>query len=613
MIAAGQTCPAAAPSSPVLTARSWAALATGSLTLSSGSTQTVTSSGGSPAVAAKLNPAYQSNLCDPLPAAREPGTAPAERTVSHPTTLIGALTVTAHLAVVGNYPELVGRLWDVSAGGQTRQIIETGVVRPAVNQSASAGPTTAGATTVTFELAPNEYTLASGHTLELELVGSTAPWFRPSNGTFTLTVTGLHATIATHSPSRPPSPPVARPPPARVDGRPRPGSLARGPLVGQGTAMPAISAYDLTLPPLDTTGMERSELLTRVRPPGPSTGWPAPSSATLVTRLRDASPSCVTSRFHSALSMIARSPGLQRRAYGTGAGESILAMEGPATPACAGWSPRAFTPASADRLRPPCGGWSAGWSTAWPPRATASWWPTSASRTPSRSSASCSGHRPRTGSCSRAGPPTSSASSTTTWPRTCPSSSGPGRSSPPTSATMIAARRADPRDDLLSDLIAIEEEGDRLSTDEMAMLAEAVLMAGTDTTRNQLACSVALFTEHPDQWALLAERPELAPRAVEESMRYLGAVRGTARFASEDIVYRDVLFPRAPSWSRPWPGQPRPRGLRRPRRLRHHRGARHGPDDLRLGHPLLHGRGAGPGRAPRGAAAPGPPHARPRP
>jgi cytochrome P450 len=108
---------------------------------------------------------------------------------------------------------------------------------------------------------------------------------------------------------------------------------------------------------------------------------------------------------------------------------------------------------------------------------------------------------------------------------------------------MIAARRAEPRHDLLSDLIAIEEEGDRLSTEEMAMLAQAVLMAGTDTTRNQLACSVALFAEHPAQWELLARTPELAPRAVEESMRYLGAVRATVRFASEDIVYRDVLFP----------------------------------------------------------------------
>jgi cytochrome P450 len=109
---------------------------------------------------------------------------------------------------------------------------------------------------------------------------------------------------------------------------------------------------------------------------------------------------------------------------------------------------------------------------------------------------------------------------------------------------MIAARRAEPRHDLLSDLIAIEEEGDRLSTEEMAMLAQAVLMAGTDTTRNQLACALALFAEYPEQWALLADRPELAPRAVEEAMRYLGAVRGTVRFAPEDIVFRDVLFPK---------------------------------------------------------------------
>jgi len=109
---------------------------------------------------------------------------------------------------------------------------------------------------------------------------------------------------------------------------------------------------------------------------------------------------------------------------------------------------------------------------------------------------------------------------------------------------LIAARRSAPRQDLLSDLIAIEEAGDRLSTEELVSLAVAVLMAGTDTTRNQLACALALFAEHPDQWALLAERPELAPRAVEEAMRFLGAVRGTVRFAPEDIVFRDVLFPK---------------------------------------------------------------------
>ena len=110
--------------------------------------------------------------------------------------------------------------------------------------------------------------------------------------------------------------------------------------------------------------------------------------------------------------------------------------------------------------------------------------------------------------------------------------------------SLIEERRKSPGADLLSDLIAIEQSGDRLSTSEMSMLAEAVLMAGTDTTRNQLACTVALFAEHPAQWELLARRPELAPRAVEESMRYLGAVRGTVRFAAEDIEYRGVLFPR---------------------------------------------------------------------
>jgi cytochrome P450 len=108
---------------------------------------------------------------------------------------------------------------------------------------------------------------------------------------------------------------------------------------------------------------------------------------------------------------------------------------------------------------------------------------------------------------------------------------------------LIATRRGNPGDDLLSDFIAAEEDGDRMSTDELVMMTEATLMAGTDTTRNQLACSVALFTENPEQWALLAERPELASGAVEETMRLLGAVSGTARVSSEDIEYRDVLFP----------------------------------------------------------------------
>ena len=109
---------------------------------------------------------------------------------------------------------------------------------------------------------------------------------------------------------------------------------------------------------------------------------------------------------------------------------------------------------------------------------------------------------------------------------------------------LIDARRGDPRADLLSDMIAIEEQGDRLDTEELIGMTQAVIVGGTDTTRNQLACCMALFAEHPDQWSLLRERPELAQRAVEETMRVLGAVRGTGRYATEDLELDGVLFPK---------------------------------------------------------------------
>ena len=60
-------------------------------------------------------------------------------------------------------------------------------------------------------------------------------------------------------------------------------------------------------------------------------------------------------------------------------------------------------------------------------------------------------------------------------------------------------------------MMRAEVDGDRLTHDELLTLAATLLMAGTDTTRNQLAAAVQVFCEHPDQWALLAEHPELAP------------------------------------------------------------------------------------------------------
>src|SRR5690348_14488074 len=73
---------------------------------------------------------------------------------------------------------------------------------------------------------------------------------------------------------------------------------------------------------------------------------------------------------------------------------------------------------------------------------------------------------------------------------------------------MVAARRNNLTDDLLSELIRAESDGDRLNLDELRMLVAGFLMAGTDTTRNQLAASVQVLCEHPEQWAKLRDHPE---------------------------------------------------------------------------------------------------------
>ena len=180
-----------------LTGRSLAALAPDPVVLTGAATQTVTSGGGSPAVSKALNAAYTAPLCAPLPATAEPGTAVYKLAVhTAATTVIGAPTVRARITVTGRYPELVGRLWDVSPAG-TRQIVALGVVRPSVNQAPGTSPTAVAGQTVSFQLDPTDYSFAPGDTIELELVGSTAPLFRKSNGRFSIAVSGLRLTLPT--------------------------------------------------------------------------------------------------------------------------------------------------------------------------------------------------------------------------------------------------------------------------------------------------------------------------------------------------------------------------------------------------------------------------------
>jgi cytochrome P450 len=108
---------------------------------------------------------------------------------------------------------------------------------------------------------------------------------------------------------------------------------------------------------------------------------------------------------------------------------------------------------------------------------------------------------------------------------------------------MVARRRHSLTDDLLSDLIRAEDDGDRLNTAELRMLAGGLLLAGTDTTRNQVAASVQVLCEHPEQWALLKEQSELAMRAVEETMRHSPIACGTLRLVGEDAELDGYLFP----------------------------------------------------------------------
>ena len=108
---------------------------------------------------------------------------------------------------------------------------------------------------------------------------------------------------------------------------------------------------------------------------------------------------------------------------------------------------------------------------------------------------------------------------------------------------MIERRRHTMTDDLISELIRAEDDGDRLSTDELRMLVAALLMAGTDTTRLQLGGAVHMLCDHPDQWALLAQRPELAVNAVQELIRHSPITFVTLRIAIEDVELAGVKIP----------------------------------------------------------------------
>ena len=118
-------------------------------------------------------------------------------------------------------------------------------------------------------------------------------------------------------------------------------------------------------------------------------------------------------------------------------------------------------------------------------------------------------------------------------------------------ARLVADKRQHPADDLISQLIAIEEEGDRLSETEMISMITLLIFAGHETTSNLLATGTLMLLDHPAQLEQLKADPSLMPAAVEELLRFNGpATIAGPRYATEDMEFAgqhikkgDVVFP----------------------------------------------------------------------
>jgi cytochrome P450 len=107
---------------------------------------------------------------------------------------------------------------------------------------------------------------------------------------------------------------------------------------------------------------------------------------------------------------------------------------------------------------------------------------------------------------------------------------------------LAAARRAQPRDDVVSMLAGISEDGDALSDDELGMFLIQLLVAGNETTRNATSGGLVALAEHPEQWDRLAGDRSLVPTAVEEVLRWTTPVTSFLRTATRDTELSGVAI-----------------------------------------------------------------------
>ena len=110
---------------------------------------------------------------------------------------------------------------------------------------------------------------------------------------------------------------------------------------------------------------------------------------------------------------------------------------------------------------------------------------------------------------------------------------------------LIDRKRDNPGDDMLTGLIQAEEEGQRLSEDEIVSMVFLIIGAGYETTVHLITNGVLTLLQHPDQLAKLRANPDLMESAVEEILRFCGPVHTTElAYAKEDIVLHGVTIPK---------------------------------------------------------------------
>lgn len=105
-------------------------------------------------------------------------------------------------------------------------------------------------------------------------------------------------------------------------------------------------------------------------------------------------------------------------------------------------------------------------------------------------------------------------------------------------------RRAEPRDDLLSALVAVEEQGERLSMGELLGTLVLLLVAGNETTAKLISNAVVALLRNPDQLELLQNEPKRIAGAVDELLRFDGPVQLTSRMVLEDRDFHGRRFQR---------------------------------------------------------------------